>query len=306
MALVSDYGEFGENPNEESDHFHWKPQATVIESNVWVADNLYREKMEANNKIAKLGSLLQLIEDMFHDLMAEYQPDVPTVCRILQIYHSHVECARAEYKIKRMAPHDSLEPRIPAVGVNMLHSLPPIMPGRSNAGLVEEFLQEFEEGEMRAHYERELRVRRLLSKAPRIVELWRCARFSARFNAVADAETDNGDHDDDDNDENDMAALKAFVDKVEKAANAIAEGEGVDKVRAAGAEAIIFGQEDGVVIAEGEGEKKDEDDEGQIDSACAVAGSPAEEKKKKQLEGDEAVGWEAELVLLGGREAKTV
>ncbi|KAL1637679.1 hypothetical protein SLS58_009209 [Diplodia intermedia] len=114
------------------------------------------------------------------------QPDVPTVCRILQMYHSHVECARAHYKLRPRAPHDSLEPRIPAVGTNMLYSLPPVVPGRSNAGVVEECLNKFEENEMRVHHEHELMVRCLLRKAPGMVELWRGARFSA----VADAETE--------------------------------------------------------------------------------------------------------------------
>lgn len=167
-------------------------------------------------------------------------------------------------------------------------------PGRSNAGAVEEYLREFEERAMRGRHENEFMVRYVLRAAPRMVMLWRLTRCD--HDAAGEKKGDE-----------EEASLKAFVERMEKEAKDLAKVEGVAEAEPAGAEVFVQSEGGEVVTAEGEGEgEKKEDEDGleeSIDSACAVAGSPAEEKK--QLEGEEAVGWKAELVLLGGREAKT-
>ncbi|OJD37667.1 uncharacterized protein BKCO1_600043 [Diplodia corticola] len=319
---MSSYSKFGgENPYEESQHFHWKPQGTVTDKMVWVLDRYSREKAEAKSKMAKLDRLLEMTTEMFDSLVANPATDTPDSTEFLQTYYLHVHRARSFYhsvtpspeQQQQLLPHDTRERRLGAAVTDTLHSFPAHVPGRSNAGLVEESLRDMDRNAMRGRCEAEAYVAKVLGLAPVVVGFWRGVWGAAAAEEVQGEKKKKkggGGGGGEDGELLEVRKMEAMAEKMEGEAKGIAEVEGLGVAESAAAVAVQGELGGGGRVAAEQKKKKVEEVmkvevegvelgvEGPINSVAAVADpSPAEE---------ESAGWMAKLVVGGDGQAKTV
>ncbi|KAF4540505.1 uncharacterized protein LTHEOB_9176 [Lasiodiplodia theobromae] len=201
---------YGEDFYEESDHFHYMPYDIVVPTMDWIAERFYREREEFESKMAKLEQLIRMAKAMIGDLEAHHKAGT-SAHTLLRRYYSRAYRARLFYSVPPLTPHDTREPRVPAEAADLLHAFPPLEPGRSNAGAIEESMRKADESAMRARAEVEHLVRYVLEMEPRIITLWRLAR------------DDDDDGDDDDGEAKESADEEHFVESAYATLDALAE-----------------------------------------------------------------------------------